>query len=211
MVSVGAKDNTTRIYAIDRFKNFKVYCLGGHSEPIVRVFFDKDFTKVYTVSRNGHLLIWECSLTPEQLEPDDGKPKSAKKSAKDDNEEEDVEDEEKDESKTQVANEEEQSKTPRLFYTRSHRHFLNDALPKNDDQSAAVSKRPPELTTADYHSGTRILVTGFSNGVFLIHELPEASLVHSLSISDQSIMSVTLNPAGDWIAFGCEYLGQLLV
>ena len=28
---------------------------------------------------------------------------------------------------------------------------------------------------------------------------------------DQSIMSVTLNPAGDWIAFGCEHLGQLLV
>ena len=24
-------------------------------------------------------------------------------------------------------------------------------------------------------------------------------------------MSVTLNPAGDWIAFGCEHLGQLLV
>ena len=67
--------------------------------------------------------------------------------------------------------------------------------------------------SADYSPATKILVTGFSNGVFLIHELsgPEASLVHSLSISDQSILSVCLNPAGDWIAFGCEYMGQLLV
>ena len=50
IVAVGAKDNTTRIYALQRFKNFKVYCLGGHNEPIVRVFFDKDF-RVYTLSR----------------------------------------------------------------------------------------------------------------------------------------------------------------
>jgi len=216
IVAVGAKDNTTRIYALQRFKNFKVYCLGGHNEPIVRVFFDKDF-RVYTLSRNGHLLIWESSVSPDQLEPEDPDLKSGKKKKKKEVEDEDEDlgepAEEDDESKAVVANEEEQSKTQsKLYYTRTHRHFLNDALPKeSSEQSSVSSKRHPELTSADYHSGTRILVTGFSSGVFLIHELPEASLVHSLSISDQSIMSVTLNPAGDWIAFGCEHLGQLLV
>ena len=77
----------------------------------------------------------------------------------------------------------------KLYYTRTHRHFLNDALPKESSEGSVSSKRHPELTSADYHSGTRILVTGFSSGVFLIHELPEASLVHSLSISGMLIKS----------------------
>ena len=41
--------------------------------------------------------------------------------------------------------------------------------------------------------------------------MPDANMIHSLSISDQSILTVTFNPSGDWIAFGCSKLGQLLV
>ena len=68
-----------------------------------------------------------------------------------------------------------------------------------------------DVTAADYHPDMKLLVTGFSNGVFLIHEMPDVNMIHSLSISDQSIMSLTFNPSGDWIAFGCSKLGQLLV
>ena len=193
VVAVGSKDNTTRLYALRRFKNFKVYCLGGHNEPIVDVFVDPDL-RVYTLSRNGHLVVWDCSLRPDQLEPDEAKPPRREDGAEE-----------------QVANEEEQSKS-KLYYSRYARHFLHDALPAAAAGSKdAGDKKQAELTAADYHHGTKILVSGFSNGVFLIHELPEASLVHSLCISDQSIVSVTLNPTGDWIAFGCEHLGQLLV
>ena len=93
----------------------------------------------------------------------------------------------------------------KLYYTRTHRHFLNDALPKESSEGSVSSKRHPELTSADYHSGTRILVTGFSSGVFLIHELPEASLVHSLSISGMLIKS-TINWTFRTAAFGIFYL-----
>ena len=41
--------------------------------------------------------------------------------------------------------------------------------------------------------------------------LPDVSLIHSLSISNQTIGSVCFNKSGDWIAFGCPDLGQLLV
>ena len=68
------------------------------------------------------------------------------------------------------------------------------------------------MTSVDFHNQLQLLVTGFDNGVFLIHEMhPDVNLIHSLSISDQSILSVTFNPSGDWIAFGCSQLGQLLV
>lgn len=34
-------------------------------------------------------------------------------------------------------------------------------------------------------------------------------IVHS--ISQQAIKTVTVNPSGEWLAFGCSNLGQLLV
>ncbi|NWT65804.1 PWP2 protein, partial [Prunella himalayana] len=67
------------------------------------------------------------------------------------------------------------------------------------------------LTAAAYHKKTHLLVTGFASGVFHLHELPDFNLIHSLSISDQRIASISINCTGDWIAFGCSGLGQLLV
>ncbi|NXJ23672.1 PWP2 protein, partial [Dicrurus megarhynchus] len=67
------------------------------------------------------------------------------------------------------------------------------------------------LTAAAYHKKTHLLVTGFASGIFHLHELPDFSLIHSLSISDQRIASISINCTGDWIAFGCSGLGQLLV
>uniref|UniRef100_A0ACB8FHQ9 U3 snoRNP protein n=1 Tax=Sphaerodactylus townsendi TaxID=933632 RepID=A0ACB8FHQ9_9SAUR len=46
---------------------------------------------------------------------------------------------------------------------------------------------------------------------FHLHELPYFNLIHSLSISDQKIAAISINSTGDWIAFGCAGLGQLLV
>ena len=52
-----------------------------------------------------------------------------------------------------------------------------------------------DVTSVDYHGQMQLLVTGFDNGVFLIHEMqPDLNLIHSLSISDQSILSVNFNP-----------------
>jgi len=113
------------------------------------------------------------------------------------------------------------SQNSKLFYKRLARHYLRDAMPNNkekkpkdgmeeDKEVARLRYIKPDVTAADFNSVTHILVTGFSNGVFFIHELPEAQLIHSLSISDQSILSIALNPTGDWIAFGCEHLGQVI-
>ncbi|NWU28307.1 PWP2 protein, partial [Dyaphorophyia castanea] len=67
------------------------------------------------------------------------------------------------------------------------------------------------LTAAAYHKKTHLLVTGFASGIFHLHELPDFNLIHSLSISDQRIAAISINCTGDWIAFGCSGLGQLLV
>ena len=36
------------------------------------------------------------------------------------------------------------------------------------------------VTCAEFHPESKLLVTGFSNGVFTIHQLPEFSQIHNL-------------------------------
>lgn len=35
-------------------------------------------------------------------------------------------------------------------------------------------------TSATFHSGSRLLVVGFSNGLFCLYELPDFNLIHEL-------------------------------
>ena len=84
-----------------------------------------------------------------------------------------------------------------------------------------------------------MLVVGFVNGVFALYELPSrgradtvgllgeaadggaasgkfpanGSLVevHALSVSEARVDACAVSPSGEWLAFGCAGLGQLLV
>lgn len=67
------------------------------------------------------------------------------------------------------------------------------------------------LTTAAFHARSNLLVTGFSNGLFMLHELPDFSEIHKLSIAASNIDTVSINRTGEWLAFGSSALGQLLV
>ncbi|KAK9810682.1 hypothetical protein WJX73_010596 [Symbiochloris irregularis] len=77
------------------------------------------------------------------------------------------------------------------------RHFFN--------------QRGASLTSAALHQGTCLLVTGFSNGLFQLHQLPDFNNLHTLSVSHEAINAVSWNARGDWLALGCASLGQLLV
>ena len=59
----------------------------------------------------------------------------------------------------------------KLYYKRLARHYLCDLVRE---------QRDVKLTCAVYHKDTHILITGFSNGSFLVHELPEVNHIHSL-------------------------------
>ncbi|KAF2801740.1 WD40 repeat-like protein [Mytilinidion resinicola] len=67
------------------------------------------------------------------------------------------------------------------------------------------------VTCAAFHAESNLLVTGFSNGIFGIYELPEFSTIQTLSISQNDIDYVAINKTGEWLAFGASKLGQLLV
>lgn len=67
------------------------------------------------------------------------------------------------------------------------------------------------LTCAAFHGSSNILVCGFSNGIFTLHELPDFNMIHTLSISQSDIDFVEINKTGEWLAFGASKHGQLLV
>lgn len=61
-----------------------------------------------------------------------------------------------------------------LSYNKVSKHFLNDHLKEEHNNL--------KMTAADYHKKVKVLVTGFSNGSFLIFETVGMSLIHSLKL-----------------------------
>lgn len=114
---------------------------------------------------------------------------------------------EEEEGKEDEKVEEKEGGSSRLYYKRLGRHFLIDTF----KGEKGVSIYGITLTSVAYQPSTKLLVTGFSHGAFLLHEMPEVNLIHSLKISNQRISSISINPTGDWIALGCAEMGQLLV
>lgn len=68
-----------------------------------------------------------------------------------------------------------------------------------------------KVVSTTWHAPSNLLIVGFSNGVFGLWEMPSFTNVHTLSVSQEKITSVTVNPSGEWLAFGASKLGQLLV
>ncbi|KAI0703655.1 WD40 repeat-like protein [Cerioporus squamosus] len=68
-----------------------------------------------------------------------------------------------------------------------------------------------KVVCTTFHRGSNLLVVGFSTGVFGLWEMPAFSNIHTLSISQEKISSVAINSSGEWLAFGAQKLGQLLV
>ncbi|XP_077866137.1 LOW QUALITY PROTEIN: periodic tryptophan protein 2 homolog [Saccoglossus kowalevskii] len=179
---IGSKDMTSRVHAAVQIQNLVVHSLGGHKDVIVGAFFENESLDVYSVSRDGSLNIWECSVDLDDLEVREEKQQTKQ------TQEEDASNDKEDENKKEMVR-----------YKRIAKHYFNQEGDFNN------------LTAVDFHKSSHILVTGFQSGAFYLHELPEFNNIHSLSISDQSIAAVTFNLTGDWIALGCSGLGQLLV
>jgi periodic tryptophan protein 2 len=69
ILAVGSKDMTVRLYSLEKFANFKTYSLGSHTDSVVACFFERGSLDLSTVSRNGQLCVWECSIDIDSLQP----------------------------------------------------------------------------------------------------------------------------------------------
>ncbi|XP_042316227.1 periodic tryptophan protein 2 homolog [Sceloporus undulatus] len=197
--AVGSKDMSTWVFGAERWANLIYYALGGHKDAIVACFFEEDSLDLYTLSRDGALCIWQCDTELSGLKPRLPKDHSEYKEETAKDLDEELTEEQKGKEVHGKASTNEKERTQKVKYSCVVKHFFN----KEGDFNT--------LTAAAYHKKIHLLVTGFASGIFHLHELPEFNLIHSLSISDQRIASISVNSTGDWIAFGCAGLGQLLV
>ncbi|KAK7503863.1 hypothetical protein BaRGS_00004986, partial [Batillaria attramentaria] len=198
---VGSQDMNARVFAVEPCENFVVHSFGGHIDALVSVFFEHNSMDVYSVSKRGHLCVWRCNINTTDLVP--RKPKAEKFVTEQDMETDEGEQTAGDKDVTELESDEDES-VIKVHYRKVKRHVFKGS--KDEGESVA-----PELTCCAYHKPTHILISGFENGSFLLHEMPDFNLIHSLRVSDQSITSIAVNNTGDWIALGCAGLGQLLV
>ncbi|XP_014478920.1 PREDICTED: periodic tryptophan protein 2 homolog [Dinoponera quadriceps] len=231
LLAVGSKDTTIKIYSLQKWANFRSITLGCHSDVIVGCFFENKNYDLYTISKNGRICIWECTIDPDDLV--DWKPRIKKRKPVDSDSEDDVDTKKAIENPKARTLEDSLIESERLLqdndvegeavgqdtveentadgavevrrlgFKKLARHYLSDEPRKHT--------KDVKLTAAAYHRDTRILVVGFNNGSFYLYEMPDVNMIHSLSISRQRISSIAINSTGDWIALGCSYAGQLLV
>jgi periodic tryptophan protein 2 len=67
VLAVGSKDMSTKLYSLDKLANFKVYSLGSHTDCVVACFFEKGSLDLTTLSHNGQVCVWECSIDIDSL------------------------------------------------------------------------------------------------------------------------------------------------
>lgn len=197
---VGSKDMLTRVYAVHETDCFLIKSFTGHKDCVVAAFFEENSLNFYSLSKRCDLVAWECNTKIEDVKVVE---KPVKKTVPTFIQPKPEEEEKESESQAvkEGANSEYSEKRKNFKITKRKYWFYNNS---------EVGEQA-ETMCADYHKKNHILVTAFSTGVFQLHEMPDFNLIHTLSISDQRIAAVTFNPTGDWIAFGCSGLGQLLV
>jgi periodic tryptophan protein 2 len=213
---VGGKDMHARVQAVRNFKNLVIYSLPSHKDAVIGAFFEHNSLDVYSVSRNGQLFVFQCDTELKDLVEADfsRKPKRGSKSAAaalvDDEESSSDEEEDADKTKkrrkTEGASDKEATK--KILYKRIASHNLNEGRDN-------TTSRRTFVTCAAFHKLTHILVMGFDDGSFTIHEMPDFNLLQSFTISDtgrlNSISSVAINKTADWLALGSSELGMLCV
>mmetsp|Transcript_16767 Transcript_16767/g.32649 ORF Transcript_16767/g.32649 Transcript_16767/m.32649 type:complete len:904 (-) Transcript_16767:267-2978(-) len=182
----GSKDMSARVYALEE-RDYTVVTLTGHKERVVGCFFAEEEV-IYTLSKDGSLIVWRWEWTP--LGEDGG-----------DMSEEDSEEEgnKRAEKARQTL---ESDKSPPLSiklgeWQREARHFVQRDHAKVHSVALQRSKN--------------ILVVGFDNGVFSLFEMPDATHLQSLSVSQHELRSAAVNCTGEWLALASAKLGQILV
>ena len=97
-----------------------------------------------------------------------------------DDQEDDVADKQNDsvENSAKTGSSDAGDNSAKFFYKRLGRYYLFDTFKGEKGQSISSIS----LTSAAYHPSVKLLITGYSHGAFLLHEMPEVNLIHSLKV-----------------------------
>ncbi|GMT18851.1 hypothetical protein PFISCL1PPCAC_10148, partial [Pristionchus fissidentatus] len=183
LICVGGQDKQVKVVGSKTIANASVHTLGGHKADIVATQFFDGNYDIVSVDRRGLANTWKCNLKEEDIVYGEC-PSTA--------------------TAREKENEEGKEGVVRIKYEKNTRCYLSDHNGEG---------RHIDVSSCKFHPASSLLVTAFANGVFVLHELPSFSLIHSLRVSTLSISSISISPSGDWLALGCGSgsQGQLIV
>lgn len=89
-----------------------------------------------------------------------------------------------------------------LKYYRSSKHYLKLSSEAEETKETKRKKASCYITSSDYNSNAQLLVLGYNTGHYSLYEMPGVTLIYEFDSDIGSISTISINPLGDWIAFG---------
>jgi periodic tryptophan protein 2 len=211
-IIMGSKDLSARIYYRVKSKYMSVSVLSGHRDELIGAYFAGDDANVaYTVAVDGAVFTWNfIESEREVIESKRSRKKrqnllKKRKQVSDNSSdsEEPTDDEEEEDGEEEGEGEASESALVPVATKRTSKWVLKEREFLWDPQT--------RVSSTAYNKASGLLVVGFTTGVFGLYEMPGCINVHRLSVSSNSVSSVSINSTGEWLAVGSAELGQLLV
>lgn len=190
-VVIGSKDMSARVFYRVTTKKMSKSVLSGHRDRIMGTFYSKSSDDIFTIAQDGAVFSWRFDYANRIVLDDNGnvitKDIDSDSSSNSDEEEDGA-----------ILTESKTLKTMRGGqWQLIDRTFLWEAHTR--------------VSAVDFNKNANLLVIGFDNGVYGLYEMPGCVNIHKLSVSNQSINTVSINSTGEWLALGSAAMGQLLV
>lgn len=210
----GSKDLTARVFTVQKRKGYVPPTLGGHRSALVHAWFDSRREHLYTVTRDGALLVWaryeqEAAAVAAVAR---GKRKLAAEELLEQAEAMAAAADGREAADATPTMERWELQTKHLF-ERTHGSIASVAHCSRGSGASASGGGADGGGGGGSGGGSssELVAVGFSSGAFALYELPGFALIHTLSISDQHVTTSAINGSGEWLAFGCAAHGQLIV
>eukprot|EP01025_Chloroclados_australasicus_P005925 TRINITY_DN1192_c0_g1_i5.p1 TRINITY_DN1192_c0_g1~~TRINITY_DN1192_c0_g1_i5.p1 ORF type:complete len:967 (-),score=113.08 TRINITY_DN1192_c0_g1_i5:314-3214(-) len=236
-IAASSKDFTTRVCPLEVIPRFRMPVLGGHRDTPIGLFFISEDTKkaakfaeldppeFYVIDRNGAVHCWGFEANEQQLQiPDDQEEHQQEIQDQEDGQDDKGQESDDDKAMIQVSEADESSddEIEQFEETDEDEDTDQEQERRLKEQKYAngrwslrkkffLEMKAGKVSAADYHRDTGVLAIGYERGVFELVQMPEFTVIQTLSVSRQRITTLSFSNTGDWLALGCAQLGQLLV
>jgi periodic tryptophan protein 2 len=219
-IASGGKDMTVKVHSVYKLPGYAPPSLTGHRSSIRAVFFGTDGQTIYAITRDAALSVWELQPRPD-AEPSVIEAQKAQAVA------------EGGAGRGEEALGFWWQLTSRFYFDKDHAKVTSAVLHAPTQllvvgfasgvfsiydlpgggraDGAALAMLPGEAGAAEFAAKTA--AKAGADGAAPARPANGGRLqeVHSLSISEAKVDACAVSPSGEWLAFGCSQLGQLMV
>ncbi|KAF7458002.1 putative periodic tryptophan protein 2-like protein [Cryptosporidium felis] len=199
-------DMTTRLISVEKIADFDTVAFIGHKNPVVGAFFTKDMYSIFSVSSEGVIIFWKPItkkesqgkriITPKKILPRQKKISKLNKALK------------KDDSDLEYEG---SNEITSRIWIEALRAYVNHS-------KGAI------ITGCTFNVKRNLVAISTSNGSFTLYGISvgmdsesndlsaiSISSIHTFSLSNSPLTSISFGAEGEWLAVGAAKMGQLVI